>query len=88
MSPNSKESVIVSPVITVHTLRKKVEIETVSDLTRLLGPMTQPELAKWLRKIFGINGWKIFFAKDCWEVQKGTEEGSVSWDCKDGFRNK
>ena len=31
---SNKESVIVSPLITVHTLRKNVEIKTVSVLTR------------------------------------------------------
>ena len=35
LSLTDKESVIASPVITVHTLRKKGEIETVSVFTRL-----------------------------------------------------
>ena len=34
LSLSNKESVIVSPLITVHTLRKNVEIKTVSVLTR------------------------------------------------------
>ena len=42
-----KESVIVSTVITVHTLRKKREIKTVSVLTRL--PISLVKLTKWLR---------------------------------------
>ena len=35
LSLSNKESVIVSLVITVHTLKKKGEIKTVSVLTRL-----------------------------------------------------
>ena len=35
LSLTDKESVIASPVIAVHTLRKKGEIETVSVFTRL-----------------------------------------------------
>ena len=34
LSLSNKELVIVSPVITFHTLRKKEEIKIVSDLTR------------------------------------------------------
>ena len=34
-SLGDKESVVVNPVITVHTLRKKGEIKTVTILTRL-----------------------------------------------------
>ena len=52
LSLSNKESVIVSPIITVHTLRKKGEIQTVSVVTRpssCLVPMTQPEMAKWLK---------------------------------------
>ena len=41
LSPNDKEQVIVSPVITVYTLRKKGQIQAVSVPSRLpssLGP--------------------------------------------------
>ena len=35
LSLGNKEAVTVNPVITVHTLRKKAEIKTVSKLTRI-----------------------------------------------------
>ena len=49
LSLSNKESVVVSPIITVCTFRKKGEIQTVSVVTRpssSLVPMTQSELAK------------------------------------------
>ena len=52
LSLSNKESVIVSPIITVHTLRKSGEIQTMSVVARLsssLVPKMQPKLAKWLR---------------------------------------
>ena len=53
---SDKESVIVSPAITVHTLREKEEIKTMSVLTRLpislvtRLPISQPKLTKWPRQ--------------------------------------
>ena len=52
LSLSNKESVIVSPIITVHALRNRGEIQTVSVVTRSsssLVLMTQSELVKWLR---------------------------------------
>ena len=52
LSMSNKVSVIVSSIISVHTLTKKKEIQTVSVVTRLSSSlvfMTQIDLAKWLR---------------------------------------
>ena len=43
---SNKESAIVSPVITAHTLRKNEEIKTVSTLTRR--PSSLPFDATWI----------------------------------------
>ena len=45
LSLRYKESVTVNPDTTVHTLGKKEEIKT----SLLLFPLTQSELAKWMR---------------------------------------
>ena len=52
LSMSNKVSVIVSSIISVHTLTKKKEIQTVSVVTGLSSSlvfMTQIDLAKWLR---------------------------------------
>ena len=53
LSLSDKETVIVSPVITFHTLRKKGEIETVSFLTR-----PHKFFVPWHR-LNWLNGWNI-----------------------------
>ena len=56
------ESVTVCPVVTVHTLRRKGEIETVSVLTRLPSSLVTGRRLNWLNgcsreNIFGIDCW-------------------------------
>ena len=70
MRLNNKESVIVSRVITVHTLGKKGEIETVSDLTRLPGYLVLWRSLNWL------NAWgreNIFW----WRLLGGAKIAKV-----------
>ena len=56
---SNKESVILSPVITTHTLRKKEEIKTVSVLTRFPSSLVPWCILKWLncwsRKVFLVQ---------------------------------
>ena len=66
LSLSNRESVIVSPVITVHTLGEELRDQnSVSPhkMSQLPGPLTQPELAKQLkwRKHFWFRLFFIFF---------------------------
>ena len=86
-----KESVLwVSPAITVHTLRKKGEIKTVSVLTRLPSSQVTWCILNWL------NGWdrENIFGVDCWNgcthklQRKGVLMGIVRmilWKSKRGI---
>ena len=47
LSLSDKESVIVSPVITFHTLRKMQEIKIVSDLTSLTSSLVLWRRINW-----------------------------------------
>ena len=93
LSLSDKESVIVSPVITVYALRKKGEVKTMSLLTILASSLTLG------RSLNCLNGWgrQKKFDVDCWEVVRkkkggkicwGIEEASISGDCKEDFVNK
>ena len=85
-----------SPVITVHTLRKKEEIKTVSFLTRLHSFLVPWRSLNWLNScgrenIYITDSWdgcklvrKNREVKNCW----GIEQGSVSGGCKDEFVKK
>ena len=89
---SNESSAIVSPVITVYTLRKKREIKTVPFVTRL-----HRSLVPW-RDLNWLNGWGMenIFGVDSWDgcTQKyGGEKflgyrGSVRGDCKDDFVKK
>ena len=61
LSLSSKESEVLSSVITVHLLRRKVEIKTVSALTRLPSSLVLWHSLKWR------NGWgrETIFDIDC-----------------------
>ena len=48
LSLGNRELVVVNPVITVHTLRKKGEIKTVSFLTRLPHSLVLSHSLNWL----------------------------------------
>ena len=91
---SDKEWVIGSPVIPADTLRKKREIKTMLDLTRLPCSMVTRRSLNWLNR-WSIEKtllmWIVRIAlrknrelKKCW----GIEEGSVSEDCKNDFMNK
>ena len=65
---SDEESVNVSPVMTVHTLRKKGEIKTVPFLTRLPSSLVFWRTLNWLN---GCDRENIF-GEVCWDgyVQK------------------
>ena len=65
-SLRDKESVIVSPTINVHTLRKKGEIKTVPFCTRLHSSFVAWRSLNWL------DGWGTtnIFRRDCWDSCK------------------
>ena len=79
LSMNDKELVFVSPVISVHTLRKKREIKIVLVLSRL-----PSSLVPW-RSLHWINGWsrekKFWEFVGRWKVaevqRKGVLVGTV-----------
>ena len=85
LSLSDKESVIVSPVITAHTLRKKEKIKTVSVLTRLPSSLVPCYSLNWL------NGWsrENIFGGDSRSLRNGVLfvlawVAWVAWLC--GFR--
>ena len=71
LSLSSKELVIVSPVITVHTLSKKGEIKIVSVVTRLFNSLVPWHSLNWL------NGWgsENFFDVGCWNSCRQKQGG-------------
>ena len=91
ISLNDKESVIVSPVITVHTLRKKGEMKTVSDLTRLPGYLVLWRSLNWLNGCGRENffWWRLLGGAKIAKVQrKGVLVGiarMVLWISKGGI---
>ena len=60
-----------SPAITVHTLRKKVEIKTVAVLTILPSPLVARRSLNWQN----VSGMKNIFGVDCWDGCAGKKGG-------------
>ena len=89
LSLSNNESVIVNSVITVHTLRKKGEVKTVSAITRLPSSLVPWRSLNWLNgwgreNISGIDCWN-----SCWQKWGGTnltkvEKGIFGGDCRGG----
>ena len=65
LSLGDRESVVVSPTITVHTLRKKEGNKTVLVLTRHRSSLVPLRSLNWL------NGWgrENIFGVDCWDEE-------------------